>query len=65
MSRSEKSWSASGGKSSINGDKPDAISSTTSGPLAESGKLDVIAIGETQAEAEQALLADLPRRLAL
>jgi hypothetical protein len=34
-------------------------------PLAESGKLDVIAIGETQAEAEQALLADLPRRLAL
>ena len=35
------------------------------GPLAESGKLDVIAIGETQAEAEQALLADLPGRLAL
>ena len=35
------------------------------GPLAQSGKLDVIAIGETQAEAEQALLADLPRRLAL
>ena len=28
-------------------------------------KLDVIAIGETQAAAEQALLPDLPRRLAL
>jgi hypothetical protein len=35
------------------------------GPLAGSGKFDVIAIGKTQAEAEQALLADLPRRLAL
>ena len=35
------------------------------GPLRTHGKLDVIAIGKTQAEAEQALLADLPRRLAL
>lgn len=35
------------------------------GPLAEHGKLDVIALGETQAEAEQALLADLPRLLGL
>ena len=35
------------------------------GPLGGHGKLDVIALAETQAEAEQALLADLPRRLAL
>ncbi len=35
------------------------------GPLAEHGKLDVIALGETQAEAEQALLADLPSLLGL
>ena len=35
------------------------------GPLAEHGKLDVIALGATQAEAEQALLADLPRLLGL
>ena len=35
------------------------------GPLAEHGKLDVIALGSTQAEAEQGLLADLPRRLGL
>ncbi len=35
------------------------------GPLAGHGKLDVIALGETQAEAEQALLADLPRLLGL
>ena len=35
------------------------------GPLAENGKLDVIAIGKNQTEAEHALLADLPRRLAL
>ena len=33
------------------------------GPLAEHGKLDVIALGATQAEAEQALLADFPRLL--
>ena len=35
------------------------------GPLAGCGKLDVIALGATQAEAEQAMLADLPRRLGL
>lgn len=35
------------------------------GPLGEFGKLDVIALGATQAEAEQALLADLPRLLGL
>ena len=35
------------------------------GPLAEFGKLDVIALGATQAEAEQAMLADLPRLLGL
>lgn len=35
------------------------------GPLAGCGKLDVIALGETQAEAEQAMLADLPRTLGL
>lgn len=35
------------------------------GPLAEFGKLDVIALGPTQAAAEQALLADLPRLLGL
>ena len=35
------------------------------GPLAEHGKLDVIALGATQAEAEQALLADLPGLLGL
>ena len=35
------------------------------GPLSEFGKLDVIALGTTQAEAEQALLADLPRVLGL
>lgn len=35
------------------------------GPLAACGKLDVIALGATQAEAEQALLADLPRLLGL
>ena len=35
------------------------------GPLPLHGKLDVTAIGATQAEAEQALLADLPRRLGL
>ena len=35
------------------------------GPLAEHGKLDVIALGETQAEAEEALLADLPSLLGL
>ena len=33
------------------------------GPLANSGKLDVIALGETQAHAEAALLEDLPRLL--
>ena len=35
------------------------------GPLPLHGKLDVAAIGATQAEAEQALLADLPRCLGL
>ena len=35
------------------------------GPLCRHGKLDVAAIGATQAEAEQALLADLPRCLGL
>ena len=35
------------------------------GPLPLHGKLDVTAIGATQAEAEQALLADLPRCLGL
>jgi hypothetical protein len=35
------------------------------GPLAAHGKLDVIALGDTQAEAEQALLADFPRLLGL
>ena len=35
------------------------------GPLAAHGKLDVIALGDTQAEAEQALLSDLPRCLGL
>ena len=35
------------------------------GPLAGCGKLDVIALGATQAEAEQAMLADLPRLLGL
>ena len=35
------------------------------GPLPMFGKLDVIAIGDTQAEAEQALLSDLPRRMGL
>ena len=35
------------------------------GPLHLHGKLDVTAIGTTQAEAEQALLADLPRCLGL
>ena len=35
------------------------------GPLATVGKIDVVALGDTQAEAEQALLADLPRRLGL
>ena len=35
------------------------------GPLTEFGKLDVIALGTTQAEAEQMLLADLPRVLGL
>ena len=35
------------------------------GPLAGSGKLDVIALGTTQAEAERSLLADLPRLLGL
>lgn len=33
------------------------------GPLASSGKLDVIALGRTQAEAEEALAEGLPRRL--
>ena len=35
------------------------------GPLGEFGKLDVIALGSTQAEAEHALLSDLPRQLRL
>ena len=35
------------------------------GPLSEFGKLDVIAFGARQAEAEQALLSDLPRLLHL
>ena len=35
------------------------------GPLAEHGKFDVIALGATQAAADQALLADLPRLLEL
>jgi len=35
------------------------------GPLASSGKLDVIAFGETQAAAERALLEELPRLLRL
>ena len=35
------------------------------GPLAAHGKLDVVALGDTQAEAEQALLADFPRFLGL
>ena len=35
------------------------------GPLGGFGKFDVIALGETQAEAEQALLSDLPRLLRL
>ena len=35
------------------------------GPLAGCGKLDVIALGATQADAEQAMLADLPRLLGL
>ena len=35
------------------------------GPLAACGKLDVIALGRTPAEAEQALTADLPRLLGL
>ena len=35
------------------------------GPLAGFGKLDVVALGATQAEAEQALLADFPRLLGL
>ncbi len=35
------------------------------GPLPRFGKFDVIALGDTQAEAEQALLADLPRLLGL
>ena len=35
------------------------------GPLPLCGKLDVTALGSTQAEAEQALLADLPRCLGL
>ena len=35
------------------------------GPLAEFGKLDVIALGSTQTNAEQGLLADLPRQLGL
>lgn len=35
------------------------------GPLSLHGKLDVTAIGSTQAEAEQALLAELPRCLGL
>lgn len=35
------------------------------GPLSRHGKLDVTAIGTTQAEAEQALLADFPRCLGL
>ena len=35
------------------------------GPLAEFGKLDVIALGSTQTDAEQGLLADLPRQLEL
>lgn len=35
------------------------------GPLEGSGKLDVIALGDTQAEAERALEEELPRRLSL
>jgi hypothetical protein len=35
------------------------------GPLAKSGKLDVIALGKTQDEAERGLLEELPRRLGL
>ena len=35
------------------------------GPLAKHGKLDVVALGSTQAEAEQALQTELPRLLGL
>ena len=35
------------------------------GPLSGCGKLDVIALGATQVEAEQAMLSDLPRLLGL
>ena len=35
------------------------------GPLGEFGKLDIIALGSTPAEAEQALLLDFPRLLGL
>ncbi len=45
--------------------EPGASSSTTPGPLEGFGKLDVIALGETQSEAEAALEEDLPRILGL